>query len=174
MTAIEAQLIISVATIVTTISGGGVIAAVVAHKLSSARAEREFERRKLEELFVAVHRYCTKLFAANIVWPRVMRGEIDYNQGLDIFIKNHSKKDENHETAIMIINIYFPKLRQAFDGILHRRDRINNIKSDFKATYLRGNNCGSFERPFLDELKAIDADEKKFMDELFQISRSLK
>jgi len=77
MTALEVQLIISVATILCS----GVISAIVTHRLASSRAERDFRRKKLEELFVAISRYCNKLATANIMWPRVMRGELDYNQG---------------------------------------------------------------------------------------------
>src|SRR5438105_6769249 len=113
MTATELQLLISIATILCS----GVISAIVTHKLSTGRAEREFRRKKLEALFMAVHTYCNKLFTANLMWPRVMRGEIDYNQGLDIFIKNHSEKDDSAEIAIMLINIYFPELRPALDLI---------------------------------------------------------
>jgi len=170
MTATEVQLIVSIATILCS----GVISAIVAHQLSCSRSEREFNRKKLEALFIAVRRYCTKLITANLMWPRVMRGEIDYNQGLDILVKNHSDKDDSAETATMIINIYFQKLIPSFDLILQRRDQINRIHSDFKAAYLRGESCNSFERPFFEELQAIDEDEKKFMNELFKISRSLQ
>ena len=170
MTTTEIQLVVSVATILCS----GVISAIVAHKLSSGRAEREFNRKKLEELYIAVHRYCAKLFTANMVWSEVMRGKIDYNQGLELFIKSHGEKDESQQTAMMIINIYFPQLRPSFDVILQQRDRINGIHSDFKAAYLRGEPCGSFVQPFLQELKGIDDGEKKLMEELFRISKSLK
>jgi hypothetical protein len=73
-----------------------------------------------------------------------MRGEIDYDQGLDLFIKVHNEKDESHDTAMMIINIYFPKLIPSFDAVLQRRDQIDRIHSDFKAAYLRGEPCDSF------------------------------
>lgn len=110
MTGTELQLLISIATILCS----GVISAIVTHKLSTGRAEREFRRKKLEELFMAVHTYCNKLFTANIMWPRVMRGEIDYNQGLDIFIKNNSEKDNSADTAVMLINIYFSRVASSF------------------------------------------------------------
>src|ERR1035437_4500616 len=149
MTALEIQLIVSLATILCS----GVVSAIVTHKLSSGRAEREFKRRKLEELYIAVHRYCTKLVTANIVWPEVMRGKIDYNQALDLFIKNNSEKDESSRTAMMIINIYFSELLPSFEAILRQRDEINRIQSDFKKVYQRGEPYDSFLQPFLDEIK---------------------
>jgi hypothetical protein len=170
MTATALQLLISIATILCS----GVISAIVTHRLSTGRAEREFRRKKLEELYIAVHTYCNKLFTANIMWPRVMRGEIDYNQGLDIFIENNSEKDNSADTAVMLINIYFPELRPALDLILRRRDQINRITSDFKRTYQRGEPCESFLGPLLGELSAIDTDEKRLTDELFRISQAVK
>jgi hypothetical protein len=170
MIAIEIQLVISIATILSS----GVVSAIVTHKLSTGHAEREFRRKKLEELFMAVHTYCTKLFTANIMWPRVMRGEIDYNEGLDIFMKGHGEKDTSAETAIMLINIYFPELRPGLDAIFQRRDQINRIQSEFKRTYQRDEPCDSFVRPFLAELAAIDTDEKNLTDELFRVSRDVK
>jgi hypothetical protein len=171
MTPVEIQLIISV----TTILFSGVVAAVVAHKLSSDRAEREFKRKKLEELYIAVHHYCTKLFTANIIWPEVMRGKINYDEALDLSIKNHSENDKSHETTMMmIINIYFPELLPPIEAILRQRDQINRVKSDFKQAYQRHEVCDSFAQPFLQELKAIDEVENKLTGELFRISRSLK
>jgi hypothetical protein len=171
MTPTEIQLIISV----TTILCSGVFSAIIIHKLSSSRAEREFKRRKLEELYIAVHCYCTKLFTANIIWPDVMRGKIDYNEALDLFIKNHNENDKSHETTMtMIINIYFPELLPSFEAILRQRDQINCMKSDFKKAYQRREVCDSFAQPFLQELKAIDDCERKLAEELFRISRSLK
>jgi hypothetical protein len=171
VTPTEVQLIVSLATILSS----GVLSAIVTHKLSTGRAEREFRRKKLEELFIAVHTYCNKLFSVNIVWPRVMKGEIDYNQGLELVIKNQGEKeDSGFDAATMLVNIYFPELRPRLQAILQRRDQINQIHSEFKQSYQQGRPCGSFLKPFLAELSAIDADEKALTDDLFRISEKYR
>jgi hypothetical protein len=171
MTPAEIQLIVSIATI----TGSGVISVIIAHKLAAGRAEREFRRKKLEEVFMATHRFCITLFTANFIWTKVMAEEIDYNQGLEFFIKNHSGKDNSHhDVAVMLINIYFPELRSLFNSILDRRNRINSLHRDFTEAYKQNLDCISFLQPFQDELKGIDEDEKKFADKLFKISESLR
>jgi hypothetical protein len=171
MTPTEIQLIVSIATI----TGSGVISVIIAHKLAAGRAEREFRRKKLEEVFMATHRFCITLFSANFIWTKVMSKEIDYNQALEIFIENNSGKDDNHhDVAVMLINIYFPELKPSFNAILDRRNRINLIHRGFKEAYKQGLDCSLFLKPFHQELKGIDEDEKKLADKLFKISESLR
>jgi hypothetical protein len=170
MTATEVQLIVSV----TTILCSGVVSAIVTHKLSTERAEREFRRKKLEELFFAVHTFCTKLFSANIIWPQVMRGEITYNDGLELIIKNHDRQDKSYDIAEMLINIYFPELLPHLQAILKRRDQINRIQSEFKKSYQRQESCDSFLKPFLTELNGVDVDEKSLTKALFRISEKYR
>lgn len=99
-----------------------------------------------------------------------MRGEITYNDANDLIIKNHDKEDKSHDEAQMLINIYFPQLRPQLEAIMQRRDRINKIRSDFKKSYERQENCDRFIKPFWDELGGIDSDEKAMTDGLFRIS----
>jgi hypothetical protein len=162
MTVSGVQLIVSVAT-------SGVVSAIVAHMLSTGRAEKEFRRKKLEELFMAVHTDCTKLFSTNLIWPRVMRGEITYDEGNDLLIKNLSDRDKSADIALMLINICFPDLRPSFQTMLQRRDQISQIHSEFKKAYQRGENCDAFVKPFLEQLKMIDTDETALTDRLFRI-----
>ena len=99
-----------------------------------------------------------------------MRGEITYDEGNELIIKNHDKQDKSYEIAQMLIYIYFPELRPRLQAILNRRDQINQIRSEFKKAYQRQESCDSFLKPFLAELSGIDVDEKSLTDELFRIS----
>jgi hypothetical protein len=170
MTPTEIQIIISIATILCS----GVVSAVVTHKLSTGRAEREFRRKKLEELFFAVHTYCTKLFSRNIVWPQVMRGKISYDDANGLIIQNHDKQDKSHDVMEMLVNIYFPELRPHLLGILNRRDQINTIYGEFTKSYKRQENCECYIQPFLDELSAIDTDEKAMTNSIFRLSEKYR
>jgi hypothetical protein len=80
----SAQLVVSLMTI----AFSGLVSAVVTHQLSTSRQERDFRRKKLEELYLAVVGFCTSIQTANIVWLPVMRGDFAYNTGLDLQIKN--------------------------------------------------------------------------------------
>ena len=144
MTVSGVQLIVSIAT-------SGVVSAIVTHYLATGRAEREFRRKKLEELFMAIHTFCTKLFSANIIWPRVMHGEITFDEGTAFVINNLGDRDKSADIAAMLVNIYFPELRPGFQTILQRRDQINDVYSEFKQAFQRGEPCVRFIKPFLEQ-----------------------
>jgi hypothetical protein len=169
MTDIDFQIAVSLATILCS----GVVSAIVTQKLSAGRAEREFRRRKLEELFFAVHTYCTKLFSVNFIWVNVMRREMDYNAALKlIIIETNQKEDKSHDIVMMLVNIYFPEMRSKLEAIMQRRTRINKIQADFKKAYIAGLTSDiNFVDPFMEELKGIDDDEKAMTELLFRVSR---
>ena len=103
-----------------------------------------------------------------------MRGEITYNDANDLIIKNHDKGDKSHDVAQMLVNIYFPQLRPHLSKTLQRRDRINQIRSEFKKSYERQENCAHYAKPFWDELLGIDSDEKSMTETIFQISEKYR
>jgi hypothetical protein len=145
MTPTEIQIIISIATILCS----GVVSAVVTHKLST-------------------------LFSRNIVWPQVMRGKISYNDANGLIIQNHDKQDKSHDVMEMLVNIYFPELRPQLLGILNRRDQINAIYGEFTKSHNREENCECYIQPFLDELSAIDTDEKAMTNSIFRLSEKYR
>ncbi|HUJ10500.1 MAG TPA: hypothetical protein VL171_10795 [Verrucomicrobiae bacterium] len=132
----------------TTVLGSGVLAAFVAHKFAERREEREFRRRKSEELFLAVHGYCITFVSRNMLWPRVMDGEMDYNKVLDINAEDKAPTPGHYETMQMLINIYFPDLLPDFRAILAAREPINDMKANFRNAYERGTPTRQFSEPF--------------------------
>lgn len=162
-----AQISISVGTIICS----GVASAYVNHKLTSGRLERDLRRQKLEELYMAAHGYCKLLGIYNMVWPRVMKGELDYNQALDINRENAKPEPKYLETSSMLVNIYFRSLRPHLDAILRCRDDINKIQGDFKKDYEQaGEPDEAFLRPFLKAFLQIDQVEAQFDEALFKVA----
>lgn len=167
MSPLEVQIIVSVATILCS----GVVSAYVTHRLSVGQSEREFRRKKLEELYFAIHTYCIKLFSTNMFQLQAMRGEITINDANQHIIQYHQgKEDKSHDVAQMLVNIYFPKLKPQLAAIINRRDRINQVYSQFR----RDGDGTRYAKRFADELKGIDLDESSMADALFRLGEKYR
>ncbi len=128
----EPQWILSVLTIVCS----GVVSAIVTYKLNKKKDERQFMRQKLEELNLALLRFCTQMGSYFLNFSSVMTGKITYNQALDIV--NKSTNIENYYDKIsLILNIYFPQFNSHLEQIHNARDEGNEIVFDFKRFYDR-------------------------------------
>lgn len=130
----QPQIILSVMTIICS----GVASAIVTYKLNSSREERQFLRKKLEEVNLAFTGYCRQLGTHLIQHQAVMVGKITFNDALDLTIKGGSDNERNHEKLSMLLNIYFPHLSRHLDEIGKCREIGNDIISEFKAIYLNG------------------------------------
>lgn len=94
-----------------------------------------------------------------------MKGELTFNQALDLTIDNGSKRDFEPHRVAMIVDIYFPNLQKPFDEIMAKRDFLNRIVTGYQEQYKTGDTDGSrWLEPFqikLEELsEAIKAFEK--------------
>jgi hypothetical protein len=163
------QIAISIATIL----GSGVVSAIVAHKFTVSRAEREFRRKKLEELFLAADRYCRHLMTWNMVWTPVMKGDLDYNQGLDVQLQNKDKLTQDYEVIDMLVALYFQELRTDLDKILSRRDKTNEIHSAFRKTYEQQGETEQYIKPFNAQLLQLTSDEKSFKAKVVELANKL-
>lgn len=128
------QIIISLVTIICS----GVASAIVTFKLNSSRDERQFMRKKLEEVNLAFMGYCRQLGIYFLDHQAVMEGKITFNDALDLTINNKGDKERHHESLAMLLNIYFPHLTLHLDEIAKCREDGNDIISSFKAAYLSG------------------------------------
>jgi hypothetical protein len=149
----------------------GVVSGVVTHHLATSRQEREFKRRRIEELFLAAQRFEKAITTANVAWPRAMRGEISFNQALDFQTEVLQKlPPDQYETIEMLVNIYFEPLRAYFEVMIKRRDAMNAVQEQFRGVY-RGRGpspeCREFVSPFLKALREFHDSHERFNDALF-------
>ena len=115
------------------------------HEASQRKAE--LLRQRGEELYVAAHRWVHELAGIHIARLSVMRGELTYNQALDLDIK-HGEQREDRVTEMfnrieLLVDAYFPSTRPAYDKLIQCRDRLAEIEAAYKAAYKRGDEGGS-------------------------------
>lgn len=103
---------------------------------------QELKRERAEELYVQSKKYLNALGVHYLPYKKVMKGELTFNQALDLTIDNGSKKDYDHHRVTMIIDMYFPELEKPFKEIMVIRDSLSRIKSGYKEQYKTGNTDG--------------------------------
>ena len=114
-------------------------------------------RDKLEELYVVAHKWITLLGSHMLPYLRVMEGDLDYNQALDMTIAQGKEDLPDFERLQMLIDLYFPQLTEPLKELRDARDAANKIMAIHKMEYKQGNVDGrKFVDPMLAALKQID------------------
>jgi len=108
-------------------------------KLNDNKQRKE----RLEELYILIGHWNNLFFSHYINLTLVMRGQIDYNQYLDM-INDPEKKGVDFNRIEMIIDIYGGEFSQAFDKVIKVREKINAINASHKRAYLNGSSGEDF------------------------------
>lgn len=86
-----------------------------------------------------------------------MKGELDYNQALDLTMGKGTKGIADFDRLQMLIDVYFPALLETFNRLLKVRGLMNKILSQHKTEYKQGLPDGSkFVEPMFDALDHIE------------------
>jgi hypothetical protein len=107
-----------------------------------------------------------------------MKGQMEYNQALDIQLENKAGKDARYlETATMLVNIYFPSLRDRLVALLKRRDEVNVIFRKFKSLYKASGPTGetaALVGPFSKAMLGFDAAQQDLNESLFKLAEAIR
>jgi hypothetical protein len=167
----EYQLMIALATIICS----GLISAIVTYKLNSRKDERLILRQKLEELNLALIRYCKQLGCVSLMYSSVMAGKITYDQANEQIVGFDKGEEKSHDKVSMLVNIYFPHFKPYLDNIMEIRDDENNIRSDFKRHYQRnGKPSQDHFNKICDISVKMDKAEADFMNALQREAEKIK
>lgn len=120
-----------------TIVASGVTSAIVTYRLNRRKERFEFLRGKAETLYLAVDQFVKDLINHALVFYPVLKGEMDWNQMLDLQIENGSKlsKHEGAEVMEMLVELYFPTVRPALAELFKARDDFTSITHAMKRDY---------------------------------------
>jgi hypothetical protein len=146
---------------------GGILAlfgAYLTHRLDASKREREMLRGKGEDLFAVADRWDKKLFGYFLRRGFVMTGKLTYNQALDQEIAEGKENSIEFGRIEMLIDVYFPTTRSAYNRLIEVRDRLNDVVVEHKRAYESGDHDGGRFYPQL----------SKGMDDLSEASDSFK
>jgi len=100
-------------------------------------------RDRLEELYVISKKYLNTLCSYYFPYRQVMKGELSFNQALDITIEGGEKRDYDPNRVTMLIHMYFPEVQPSFDEIMQVREKLNDIIDGYKWQYKNGDTDGT-------------------------------
>lgn len=100
----------------------------------------ELVRDRLEELYVESKRYMNAVVTYFLPYRQVMEGELTFNQALDLSIDNGYT--HNPERVHLIMDMYFPELRDSFSDVEEVLEKTNKILHGYKLQYKQGDISG--------------------------------
>jgi hypothetical protein len=176
---INPGLVITLLTAILTILGSGVAAAWISQRLAKSKEELFDKRKKLEGLYKSVYRYTTILFRMNFMWPRVMDGDLSFNQGLDLQINSNTSDEEKQllPEIDMLINFYFSNFLPTYENFVKKREVLNELYEGFKYTYkVKGPTIdySKNKKEFVKTLFEVEDASKALLNEVAQYAKTLK
>ncbi|MCI0675731.1 MAG: hypothetical protein L0Y42_08150 [Phycisphaerales bacterium] len=160
---------------VLTIAMSGVVAAVVTSILNTRREERQFRRKRLEELYRAFTGFCTQLDVHWLHHTSVMTGKIDHNQALDLTIAAGEGEERHFENVEMLAAIYWPEFNPFVDELKQLRSQANDILHAHKQRYLAGHRE---DKESFDAIRrvgeSLDNLRDRFRDKVREIAKHLR
>ncbi|MCU1264129.1 MAG: hypothetical protein JWM21_447 [Acidobacteria bacterium] len=144
-------------------------------ELDRETKEREFTRDKVEELYLLHEEWLNVSASSNLPFISVMKGEITYNDALDMFIDGNKNRTVDFKRLQMLVDLYFPDVKASFDRLATARDEVNKIKSEHKRQYKRGNIDGTaYVMPFIEAQQTLEGEASHVKEQIIQQSTRFK
>ena len=134
----------------------------------------DVRRDRGEELYTAVERWMNALSGNYIALATVMQGKITYNDYLDLVVKKEGSERTYEPGRIeLLVDVYFPSVRCAYDVIITARAELNKVAQAHKSAYSSGALDGTrFIGPYVRAQKAVEKAHQDFRRVLIEQIRS--
>jgi hypothetical protein len=136
--------------------------------------EMNIRSERLEELYLLIETWVNALAMYHLPIFAVMRGELSYNDALDIVIENNKARPVDFKRILMLVDLYFPEMKPTLDKLSEARDKAAKILAEHKREYKRGNIDGSaFASPLLDAQRDIESASKIVKEQIINQVRAV-
>ncbi len=127
-------------------------------------------RDRLEELYVESRRYMNAVVTHYLPYRQVMEGELTFNQALELSID--TGYTHNPERVHLIMDMYYPELRDSFCAVEEILEKTNHILHGYKLQYKQGDFSGEKWLPiFQDSLERLSEAASDFEKHVQEISK---
>jgi len=134
----------------------------------------ELLRDRLEELYVESRKYMNHMITHFLPYLKVMQGELTYNEALDLNIAK-GNITHNPDRVHLIMDMYFPELRESFRIVEKRLDIVNDINDGYKHQYKQGDYSGHKWLPlFQKALKELGDSTSNFEKHVSSIAKNAR
>ncbi len=83
-----------------------------------------FKREKLEELYLLYSKWDADMAAMGYIFLPVITGEVSEEEALIRANKNQMSEKDYLQRILMMVNLYFPGLKDDFDQVLDAREKV--------------------------------------------------
>ena len=139
------------------------------------RRRAEVLRDRGEDLYMLSEQWLINLAINYLGEARVMQGKLTYNQHLDLAHSQTEKNPGNFQRIALLIDVYFPSTRKAYDDVLLARTTLNKISAAYKRAYEGGGDVDGtrFIQPFVEAQKAIEAAGEVYKRQIIECIRTI-
>lgn len=131
-------------------------------------------RDRLEELYILSDKYFNTLVSHQLPLRIVMRGEMSFNDALDLHIEWGKEKKFDYQRLDMIIEMYFNELQEPYNEVLKIRDELNNISEGYKNQYKTGDYDGKrWLDLFQPKLEQLTQETENFRKKLTELTKNV-
>ncbi len=140
----------------------------------AAQRKTQILRDRGEELYVLVEQWLNGLTGYYLGRSSVMLGKLDYNQCLNAEMADMKDYPVNFTRIELLIAVYFPSARLAYQQISKDRDTLNKIATEHKRSYAAGDIDGTrFFKPFQQAMLSINETDPILKQSLLESIRAL-
>jgi hypothetical protein len=126
--------------------------------------QKELMRSKLEDLYILFKQWDQNISMVYLNRTSVMAGAINYTSALEMDKDRGEKNTVDFSRIEMLIDLYFPTLKQDYLKVIEARGRVNKIMLTHQNQSLSGNVDGkNFLHPFLSAQDSFDKETDKFI-----------
>lgn len=111
---------------------------LVQHDHERSLRKDELVRERAEELYVIVKKWCGTMISDHFPYVRVMKGQLSYNNALDMTLASGEKREFDPDRMHMICDIYFPDISKEIDSLLKLNCEVLDFREAFKEKYESG------------------------------------
>jgi hypothetical protein len=137
-----------------------VIAAMISAELTQSKERWLLRRTKIEELYLSSSSWITHFGADLLLYLRVCKGDLTYDQLLDMVLKNATKYKGMGEFKLkmeMNIRMYEPTLVRHLEDLESEISKLNKIRSEIERRWKQTGQASEFFQPLNKQLQQFDA-----------------
>lgn len=156
--------------------GGGLalLGVYFTNRASEKTRRKEMLRARGEELYALNSKFVKGLSSYFLRRMSVVYGNLSYNQMLDLEIEDLKRNTYDLSRIEMLVDVYFPDARSAYDRLIEARDALNEVALKHKQACASGNRTAEqFEELFTTAIKRVDASGKSLGEIVLNALRSL-
>jgi hypothetical protein len=157
---------------IATVLGSGLTSILLTHWLSSTRAEKDFKRQKLEELFLELQSFHTFVKVISIPFKAAMQGRIKLSEAQERVLKIEANTT-SYPKIKMIVQLYFPQLLKSFADFLTKKDEHGFLIGAFRENYAMGKDTSHFVEKLVKAQNDLDKSYDDLLADVAQVAERL-